>query len=144
MTYGSLPGGTGGHGSQPPGGGSGGGPTGGYGPPGGYYPPPNGPGHPPPAGPYGHRPPGGGTNGMAVAALVLAVVGLVMCGIPSILGAVFGHVAMRQIRRTGEEGRGMAIAALVVSYAAVVIWIVFWFAFLGAMSISVPTTVGGY
>jgi hypothetical protein len=75
---------------------------------------------------------------------VLAVVGLVMCGVPSILGVIFGHVAMGQIKRTGEEGRGMAIAGLVISYAAIVIWIVFWIAWLGLMAFGAPSTVGGY
>jgi hypothetical protein len=32
------------------------------------------------------------------------------------LGVVFGHVAKRQIERTGETGNGLATAALVISY----------------------------
>ncbi len=32
------------------------------------------------------------------------------------LGIVFGHVAKRQIDRTGETGNGMATTALVISY----------------------------
>jgi peptidyl-prolyl cis-trans isomerase B (cyclophilin B) len=36
-----------------------------------------------------------------------------------VLGIVFGHVALSQIRRTGEQGRGLAIAGLVIGYAFV-------------------------
>ena len=49
------------------------------------------------------------TNGMAVAALILAFVFYP-------LGIVFGHVARRQISRTHEGGRGLATAALIIGY----------------------------
>jgi hypothetical protein len=54
---------------------------------------------------------------MAIAALVTALAGLaVSCGLISPLGIVFGHIALGQIKRTGETGRGMAIAGLVIGY----------------------------
>jgi hypothetical protein len=49
------------------------------------------------------------TNGYAIAALVFGVLG-------GILAIVFGHVALNQLRRTGGQGRGMAIAGLVLGY----------------------------
>lgn len=52
------------------------------------------------------------TNTMAVLAIVFAFVF-------SILGIVFGHTALGQIRRTGEEGRGLAIAGLVIGYSSI-------------------------
>jgi hypothetical protein len=36
--------------------------------------------------------------------------------IGSILAVVFGHVALKQIERTGQGGRGMAVAGLVLGY----------------------------
>ena len=54
------------------------------------------------------------TNGFAIAALVCP---LVACGVGSILGIVFGHVARRQIKRTGEGGAGLALAGLIIGYA---------------------------
>lgn len=54
------------------------------------------------------------TNTFAVLSLIFGILG----GI--VLGVVFGHVALSQIRRTGEQGRGMAITGLVLSYC----WIV--------------------
>ncbi|MDR0592353.1 MAG: DUF4190 domain-containing protein, partial [Bifidobacteriaceae bacterium] len=73
-----------------------------------------------PAGQYG-APPGGivvvqtkpGTNGLAVAALICGVIGAVG---GSVLAIIFGHVARSQIRRTGQDGAGMALAGLILGY----------------------------
>ena len=53
-----------------------------------------------------------GTNSMAVASLV--------CGfLCSLLAVIFGHIALSQISRSGEGGRGLAIAGLVLGYIGV-------------------------
>jgi hypothetical protein len=116
MSYGNQPGGY-----EPPQGG-GYGSSGGYGS-GGYGPPPGG--HDPYGG-YGYgygAPPPRGNNGMAIAALVMGIAGLFVCGITSIVGAVLGHISLNQIKRSGEEGRGMAIAGLVLSYFGIACWL---------------------
>jgi hypothetical protein len=85
-------------------------PPAGYGPPPGYGPP----GYPPV---YG-RP----TNTMAILALVMAFVFA-----PA--GLVLGIVARRQIRRTGEDGDGLALAGIIVGgivTAIFVFFIVLW------------------
>ncbi|MFE8988223.1 DUF4190 domain-containing protein [Streptomyces collinus] len=84
---------------------------------------------PPPAngprtyGPYGPAGRSYGTsvsvNALAVAALVLGV----LCFLPA-AGLVLGLIALRQIRRTGQSGRGMAIAGSVLSSAGIVLWAV--------------------
>ena len=51
---------------------------------------------------YGPRRP---TSGLAITALVLGVHG------GAIFAVLFGHLALNDIKATGEEGRGMAIAA---------------------------------
>jgi hypothetical protein len=56
------------------------------------------------------RPRNSTTNATAIVALVLALVFT-----PA--GIVCGHVARSQIRRTGEQGAGIALAALVIGYA---------------------------
>jgi hypothetical protein len=63
-----------------------------------------------------------GTNGMAIASLVLAIVGPLFCGIPNIASVVFGHIGLHQISRSNgaEQGRGLAIAGLVISYLLIV------------------------
>jgi Domain of unknown function (DUF4190)/Domain of unknown function (DUF1707) len=54
------------------------------------------------------------TNGLAVASLVVGCLWVWWIG--SLLAVVFGHVALNQIARTGQSGRGMAIAGLVLGY----------------------------
>jgi uncharacterized membrane protein len=67
--------------------------------------------------------PAGGTNSLAVFSLVASVVGL-LCGIGSIIGIVLGTVSLNQIKRTGQQGRGLAIAGIVVGAASLVISII--------------------
>ena len=76
----------------------------------GYQAPP-----PPPTQHYGYRPQT--TNGLAIASMVLGIVGVVLfffLAIPAILALIFGLVAMSQINRSGgvQAGRGMAIAGI--------------------------------
>ena len=90
-------------------------------PPGGDPPPPapGAPGAQPWSG-YGYPPPPPpppaqtGTNPFAIAALVLGLIG----AFP--LGIIFALVALRQVRRTGQQGKGMAIAGLILS----VLWLI--------------------
>ena len=65
---------------------------------------------------YGY-PPKRSTNGMAIASLVTSF-------LFAPLGIVFGHISLSQIRRTGEEGRGMAIAGLVIGYVITAVTLV--------------------
>jgi hypothetical protein len=61
--------------------------------------------------------PGRGTNGLAIAALVLGI--LWLCAIGSILAIVFGFIALSQIKRSGQGGRGMAIAGVVLGIVGI-------------------------
>src|ERR1039458_1420974 len=70
----------------------------------------------PPHPAYAYRAPG--TNGMAIASLVLGIVWL--WGLGSILALVFGHVSLRQIRERNESGKGMAIAGVVLGWVGIV------------------------
>jgi Domain of unknown function (DUF4190)/Septum formation len=56
-----------------------------------------------------------GTNGMAIASLIFGIIGGV------ILSVIFGLVALSQIRRRPQNGRGLAIAGLVLSGVWIVI-----------------------
>jgi hypothetical protein len=66
--------------------------------------------------PYHYAPPRS-TNGKAIAAMVLGIVCFV--GICSILALVFGYQARAEIRRTGQDGDGMAIAGIVLGWIGV-------------------------
>ncbi|PRC41616.1 cyclophilin [Mycobacterium sp. ITM-2017-0098] len=54
----------------------------------------------------------------------MAVVSLVCAFVFAPLGIVFGHMSLSQIKKSGEEGRGLAIAGLVISYLVLVATIV--------------------
>jgi hypothetical protein len=86
--------------------------------PGGYGQPAAYPyGYPPP-----YYPPSGPTNGLAIASMVISIVGaLGLCfyglgGYLGILGAILGHVATRQIRQQGGQGGAMAKAGIIVGW----------------------------
>ena len=69
------------------------------------------PGHPYPPYPYPYPAPR--TNALAIASLVCAF-------LFAPLGIVFGHLSLSQIRRSGEDGRGLALAGLVISYVVTI------------------------
>jgi Domain of unknown function (DUF4190) len=97
----------------------------GYGQPGygqmpGAYPPPAY-GYPPP---YGYAPEQRRTNGLAIASMILGIVWLWWIG--SILAVIFGHIALGQMKRRSESGRGMAIAGLVLGYIGIAFFVLFF------------------
>ncbi|MGH3675110.1 MAG: peptidylprolyl isomerase [Mycobacterium sp.] len=71
-------------------------------------PPPYG-AYPPQVDPYYGYPRPRPTNAMAIASLVCAF-------LFAPLGIVFGHISLSQLKRTGEDGHGLAVAGLVIGY----------------------------
>ena len=67
------------------------------------------------------------TNGMAVASLVCACVGIIpfLFGIPCLLGVIFGFVARGQIKRSNgaQGGSGLALAGIIVGFSLIAIFI---------------------
>jgi len=57
-------------------------------------------------------------NGLAIASLVLSIIGL------SLLGVILGHIALSQIKRTGEQGSALAIVGLVLGYLGLLVLII--------------------
>ena len=60
------------------------------------------------------------TNGFAIASFVCSLLCI------NILGIIFGHVAISQINRTNEGGKGLAIAGLILGYLSLVGWIIIY------------------
>jgi uncharacterized membrane protein len=59
------------------------------------------------------------TNSLAIAALACGAGQLVAWPLSTVPAVVLGHVARKQIRRTGEDGAGLALAGLVLGWVGV-------------------------
>ncbi|WP_419863037.1 DUF4190 domain-containing protein [Candidatus Poriferisodalis sp.] len=59
-------------------------------------------------------------SGLGIAAMVTA-----LCGV-SLLGVIFGHVSLSQIKKGDGQltGRGMALTGVIVGYVGMVMWTV--------------------
>lgn len=64
--------------------------------------------------PQGHQPyvspPPRPTNTLAILALIFGIL------VP-VVGIILGHISLSQIKKTGEEGRGLALAGTIVGYS---------------------------
>ncbi|MFO8012446.1 MAG: type II secretion system protein GspG [Phycisphaerae bacterium] len=82
-----------------------------------------------PGDPYGAGPPSGGrpkTSGLAVAGLVVGLAGFCLPVLGGLVGLILGIASVRQIKRSGGTvgGRGLAIAAVVVSAVSLLVGLV--------------------
>jgi len=68
--------------------------------------------------PYAPAPP---TNTLSIFALISAFI------LPFVVPVVLGHISLSQIKRTGESGRGMALAGLIIGYVEIGFWAVWAF-----------------
>ena len=85
-------------------------------------------------------PPVAKTNGLAIASLACGLAQFVFGPLAIIPAIVLGHVARHQIKRTGEQGAGLALAGLILGWAAVILGIVMIVAGL-AMSVRINGTI---
>ena len=66
-----------------------------------------------------------GTNGMAIASLVVSILAITAClGAPGFIGAILGHVAKGQIRSRHEQGSGLATAGIVIGWLGTALFVV--------------------
>lgn len=81
---------------------------------------------------YVASPAGSKTNILAIVSLVTSIIGL------GIVGIITGHIGMNQIKKTGEQGHGLALAGLILGYfqvaAGIIVLIIFFvmFAIVGS------------
>src|SRR5665213_908280 len=95
----------------------------------------------PPAPRYGEAVPGytpvqPGYNTMSIVAFIFAF-------FISIIGIILGFVALSQIKRTGEQGRGLAVAAVIIGFVEVAIGIIFAIVFFIAIGIAATNYPNG-
>ncbi len=81
------------------------------------------------------------TNGLAIASLACGLAQFVFGPLTAIPAIVFGHMARHQIKRTGEQGAGLALAGLILGWATVILGIVLIVVFGLAMSVGMNGTM---
>lgn len=89
-----------------------------------YDPYPN-PAYPPVTGQPGYGyPQQNPLNGMAVASMVTSIASAVVgCWIAAIVGAILGHVSLKQLREQNQAGEGFAKAGIIVGWCAAGFWL---------------------
>jgi hypothetical protein len=73
---------------------------------------------------------------------VLAIVAIILGFLVPIGGIVTGHIALSQIKKTGEAGHGLALAGTIVGYVLSVGWIVFWIVYIVIIAVTIGSTNG--
>lgn len=75
---------------------------------------------------------------------VLSIVGFVLSLIGfNIVAIVLGFIALSQVKKSGERGRGLAIAAIIIGFVSIVIGIIFFIVFASIIASS-PDTITTY
>jgi hypothetical protein len=95
---------------------------------------------------YGYPAPSRPTNNLAIAAMVVALVSLISCPLIGAVAVYLGNRARTEIRASGEDGDGMALAGVIVGWCAVglsallVLVMVAYFGFFAVMLASLAGT----
>ena len=95
--------------------------------------------------PYGGPPqpvyvPAAPTNPLAVTSMILGIVSIACMPLVGPVGLVLAILGMKQTATSGEQGRGMAIAGLVLGYLEIVLWFVFFAAIMGFFALGASQT----
>ncbi|MGX5682018.1 DUF4190 domain-containing protein [Schumannella luteola] len=74
-------------------------------------------------------------NVLSIVSLVTSIIGF------SLVGVITGHIALSQIKKTGEQGNVLAIIGLILGYIGLVAFIIFIIVWVGifAAATSVQT-----
>ncbi|WP_375387342.1 DUF4190 domain-containing protein [uncultured Amnibacterium sp.] len=92
---------------------------------------------------YQPTPPPAPYTGAAVPATerwnVLAIVGFVLAFVVSLGAVICGHIALSQIKRTGEKGRGLALAAVILGYLGILFGIIAIIAYVAIIAAAVSS-----
>jgi hypothetical protein len=83
----------------------------------------------------------GGTNGLAITSLVLALVSFCGLGIlTSIPAVICGHLALSRINQSNGQvgGRGLAMAGLIIGYIVIGLTVIFVIAAIASPGLFTP------
>ena len=89
---------------------------------------------------YAPAPAAAPTNTMAIVSMISSIIGWFAFGSLCIVGVILGHISLKQLKTSGEGGRGMALTGLIMGYIGIAGWIVgliILFVFLGIAGASI-------
>ena len=58
------------------------------------------------------------------------MVSLVFCGFTSIIAVIIGVIAMRDTKRSGQDGYGIALAGTIIGAIPILLWVLYWLLFV--------------
>lgn len=70
---------------------------------------------------------------------IFAILSLVSAFFISLLAVIFGHVALSQIKKTGESGHGLAVAGLILGYLGLAAGIIVFIIWIGIFVLAAAT-----
>lgn len=92
---------------------------------------------------YGYQP-APSTNALSIVSLVVSILSLTTClGATGFIGAIMGHVSKGQIKRTNEQGAGMALAGIIIGWIGTAIFLAAVAVFV-ILAIAVEDTIDEY
>jgi Domain of unknown function (DUF4190) len=67
-------------------------------------------------------------NVLSIVSLVTSIIGL------GLVGVITGHIALGQIKKTGEQGNVLAIIGLILGYLGIIASIIFGIAYIALLA----------
>ena len=64
------------------------------------------------------------TNTMAIVSMISSIIGWFAFGSLCIVGVILGHISLKQLKTSGEGGRGMALTGLIMGYIGIAGWVI--------------------
>ena len=93
------------------------------------------PGYTPAPG-YAQAPSAAPTNTMAIVSMISSIIGWFAFGSLCIVGVILGHISLKQLKTSGEGGRGMALTGLIMGYIGIAGWVIGLIIFLIVLGIA--------
>ena len=80
---------------------------------------------------------------MPIIGVVFSIVAMFLWVAP-VLAVIFGHIGLSQIKRTGEDGHGQAVAGLIMGYVSIAIGLVGLILVIGLFGVGFLAMIGSY
>lgn len=72
-----------------------------------------------------------------------ALVSVIVTFLMPLAGIIFGHMALNQIKRTGDAGRGLALTAVVYGYVMFALGLLFIITYIGFIAVAIGSIASG-